>query len=221
MPQASHAPRGSGTPFPTSRCLGRSRQSGGIQHQQDSELGNLLQGWGGKGQPQFPPPHIWLFQAARTNHPRSTELRPPKQPQRLPQLAFPITLPGPARLLRLQSWVRTELSGGTRLPPLPSQQKAQSFQHAVGWGIKAALHLAQPRTRESLGILQGCGTEELQAAGGKLRPSHGSSISSPARTLSRLLPSASSCHPVQTATRLLRRAARGGVGLHFACSEQQ
>lgn len=136
----------------------------------------------------MPPSHIWLPQAPRTNHPGSRELWPPKQPQCLPQLAFPITLPGPTRLLRLQSWVRTELYRGTRLPPLPSQQKAQSFQHVVGWGIKAALHLAQPHNHESLGILQGCSMEELHAAGGKLRPSHRSSISSPAHTVPQLLP---------------------------------
>lgn len=139
----------------------------------------------------------------------------------LPQLAFPITLPGPTQLLRLQSWVRTELYRGTRLPPLPSQQKAQSFQHVVGWGIKAALHLAQPRNQESLGILQGCSMEELQAAGGKLRPSHRSSISSPAHTVPQLLPFAPSHHSIQMAIRLLRCAMWGEGGLHFACGKEQ
>lgn len=79
-----------------------------------------LAGMGREGEAQVPPPHRWLPQAPRTTPPGSIELWSPKQPQRLPQSPFPITLPGRARLLRLQSWVRTELAGGTCLPPLPS-----------------------------------------------------------------------------------------------------
>lgn len=46
--------RGSGTPSPPPTAWGPP-QLGGIQSQQDSELGNLTQEWGEKVQPQFPP----------------------------------------------------------------------------------------------------------------------------------------------------------------------